>query len=288
MRMVSAMGVFYVLPSVLLYTLHAEIPDPDDHRRDQGLSCSVARVRMARSSWSGHQALGRGRRASSPPIARDRGRRVRGHARALRAAASRRRCSCSPASIAPTGGEIRFDGAVVNEVEARDRNVGIVFQSYALYPHMTVAPNILFPAALQAASAQEKDRRRAEAAALVQVEEPARPPAGPAVGRPAAARGACPRAGQGAAAPPARRAAVQPRRLAPPDDAQRDPRVCSASTGVTTILVTHDQIEATTMADRIVCMSNGRIEQIGTADELYQPPRQRCSWRASSARRRSI
>ena len=61
------------------------------------------------------------------------------------AAASRRRCSCSPASTQPSDGDILFDGAVINEVEARDRNVGIVFQSYALYPHMTVRDNILFP-----------------------------------------------------------------------------------------------------------------------------------------------
>ena len=45
----------------------------------------------------------------------------------------------------PSGGELLFDGRVVNEVEARDRNVGIVFQSYALYPHMTVRDNVLFP-----------------------------------------------------------------------------------------------------------------------------------------------
>ena len=57
--------------------------------------------------------------------------------------------------------------------------------------------------------------------------------------------------------------------------------------GVTSILVTHDQLEATTMADRIICMRQGRIEQIGTPDDLYLPPAAACSSRASSARRRS-
>src|SRR5918994_1940087 len=70
----------------------------------------------------------------------------------------------------PSSGEIRFDGAPVNEVEAKDRNVGIVFQSYALYPHMTVRQNIFFPLRFKRASAQENDRRLAEAATLVQIE----------------------------------------------------------------------------------------------------------------------
>ncbi len=61
------------------------------------------------------------------------------------AAASRPRLFMLAGIYAPTGGEIRFDGAVVNEVEAKDRNVGIVFQSYALYPHMTARENIMFP-----------------------------------------------------------------------------------------------------------------------------------------------
>ena len=60
---------------------------------------------------------------------------------------------------APTAGEIRFDGAVVNDVEARDRNVGIVFQSYALYPHMTAREQHPLPAALQEAAARGRGRK---------------------------------------------------------------------------------------------------------------------------------
>ena len=59
----------------------------------------------------------------------------------------------------PSGGELLFDGRVVNEVEAKDRNVGIVFQSYALYPHMTVRDNILFPLRFKRMPREEALRR---------------------------------------------------------------------------------------------------------------------------------
>ncbi|NJO36252.1 MAG: ABC transporter ATP-binding protein, partial [Rhodospirillales bacterium] len=66
----------------------------------------------------------------------------------------------------PSGGEIRFDGAVINEVEARDRNVGIVFQSYALYPHLSVLGNLMFPLRFkQVAAAEAQARARAAARA---------------------------------------------------------------------------------------------------------------------------
>src|ERR671918_717908 len=66
----------------------------------------------------------------------------------------------------PSGGELRFDGHLVNEVEARDRNVGIVFQSYALYPHMTVRDNIRFPLRFQRTPREEADARVRAAAEL--------------------------------------------------------------------------------------------------------------------------
>ena len=72
---------------------------------------------------------------------------------------------------APSAGEIRFDGAVVNEVEARDRNVGIVFQSYALYPHLSARENILFPLRFKKLSREEAELRAERIAHLVQVEE---------------------------------------------------------------------------------------------------------------------
>jgi inositol-phosphate transport system ATP-binding protein len=171
----------------------------------------------------------------------------------------------------PSSGEIRFDGAPVNEVEAKDRNVGIVFQSYALYPHMTVRQNILFPLRFKHAAAAEKDRRLAEAAGLVQIES--------LLDRlPSQLSG-----GQQQRVALARALVKAPQLLLldePLSNLDASLRLAMRSeirrlqrrTGVTTILVTHDQIEATTMADRIVCMRHGRIEQIGTADELYGRP----------------
>jgi inositol-phosphate transport system ATP-binding protein len=171
----------------------------------------------------------------------------------------------------PSSGEIRFDGTSVNEVEAKDRNVGIVFQSYALYPHMTVRQNILFPLRFRHASAQEKDRRLAEAAALVQIESLLERLPNQLSG------------GQQQRVALARALIKAPQLLLldePLSNLDASLRLAMRSeirrlqrrTGVTTILVTHDQIEATTMADRIVCMRHGRIEQIGTADELYGRP----------------
>ena len=98
------------------------------------------------------------------------------------------------------------------------------------------------------------------------------PPARRAFRRPAAAGGAGARPGEGAAAPAARRAALEPRRDAAADHAHRD-QVAAGKARRDHILVTHDQIEATTMADRIVCMRAGRIEQVGTPDDLYLRPK---------------
>ncbi len=171
----------------------------------------------------------------------------------------------------PSGGEIRFDDAVVNEVEARDRNIGIVFQSYALYPHMTARENVMFPLRFKGVAKAEA-RRRAEATAeLVRI--------GELLDRkPAAMSG-----GQQQRVALARALVKEPQLLLldePLSNLDASLRLTMRSEirrlqrrlGVTTVLVTHDQTEATTMADRIVCMSRGRIEQVGHADDLYHRP----------------
>ncbi|MFQ5985207.1 MAG: ABC transporter ATP-binding protein [Alphaproteobacteria bacterium] len=172
---------------------------------------------------------------------------------------------------AATTGELRFDGQVVNEVEAKDRNVGIVFQSYALYPHMTVRENIMFPLKLRKAAAPEARRRVDEVATLVQVSELLDR-------RPSQISG-----GQQQRVALARALVKEPQLLLldePLSNLDATLRLAMRSEikrlqrqlGVTTILVTHDQIEATTMADRIICMSHGRIEQVGPPDDLYLRP----------------
>jgi len=171
----------------------------------------------------------------------------------------------------PTEGDITFDGARVNDVESRDRNVGIVFQSYALYPNMTVLENILFPLRFKKVARAEGERRAKEIAELVRI--------GPLLGRrPSQLSG-----GQQQRVALARALVKRPHLLlldeplSNLDAALRlsmrtEIRRIQRELGVTTILVTHDQIEATTMADRIIVMNAGRVEQEGTAKDLYERP----------------
>jgi inositol-phosphate transport system ATP-binding protein len=164
-----------------------------------------------------------------------------------------------------------FDGCIVNEVEAKDRNVGIVFQSYALYPHMTVRDNILFPLRFKRMPREEALRRVMMAAALVHVEELLDRRPGELSG------------GQQQRVALARALVKEPQLLLLDEPLSNlDPtlrltmrieiKALQKKLGVTTVLVTHDQIEATTMADRIICMRAGRIEQIGAPDDLYRRP----------------
>jgi inositol-phosphate transport system ATP-binding protein len=171
----------------------------------------------------------------------------------------------------PTGGDILFDGHRVNEVEARDRNVGVVFQSYALYPHLSVRDNIRFPLRFKKLPKEEAERRIREAVDLVQIAEFLDR-------RPNQLSG-----GQQQRVALARALVKDPSLLLLDEplsnlDAtlrlsmRTELKSLHEKLGVTTILVTHDQIEATTMADRIICMREGRIEQVGTSDDLYRRP----------------
>jgi inositol-phosphate transport system ATP-binding protein len=171
----------------------------------------------------------------------------------------------------PSGGRLLFDGHVVNEVEARDRNVGIVFQSYALYPHMRVRDNILFPLRFKRTPRDEALRRVKAAADLVHVGELLDRKPGELSG------------GQQQRVALARALVKEPQLLLLDEplsnlDAtlrlsmRTEIKSLQEKLGVTTVLVTHDQIEATTMADRIICMRAGRIEQVGTPDDLYLRP----------------
>ncbi len=171
----------------------------------------------------------------------------------------------------PSAGELRFDDSVVNEVEARDRNVGIVFQSYALYPHMTVQNNIMFPLRFKGVPREQALPKVREAAELVHVGELLDR-------RPAQLSG-----GQQQRVALARALIKEPQLLLLDEplsnlDAtlrltmRTEIKALQERLGVTTILVTHDQLEATTMADRVICMRAGRIEQVGSPDDLYSRP----------------
>src|SRR6266513_5172923 len=170
-----------------------------------------------------------------------------------------------------SGGTIAIDGRVVNDMESKDRDIAMVFQSYALYPHMTVADNMAFSLKLRKAATAMIEQRVANAAKILNLE--------PYLKR-------FPRELSGG----------QRQRVAMGRAIVRDPSVflfdeplsnLDAKLRVqmrteikelherlktTSIYVTHDQIEAMTMADKIVVMHDGIVEQIGTPLDLYDRP----------------
>jgi ABC-type sugar transport system ATPase subunit len=172
---------------------------------------------------------------------------------------------------AADGGEIRFGERRMNEVPAADRGAAMVFQSYALYPHMTVWENMSFSLRLQGASRAERRARAAEVASLLQLSDYLDR-------RPAALSG-----GQRQRVAIGRALLRRPQvflfdePLSNLDAALRaEMRVELArlhqQIGSTMIYVTHDQVEAMTMADRLVVLNRGRIAQVGAPMELYRVP----------------
>lgn len=170
-----------------------------------------------------------------------------------------------------SGGEMSIDGKVINDLDSKDRDIAMVFQSYALYPHMTVRDNMAFSLKLRKADAELTNKRVGDAARILNLD--------PLLDR-------FPRELSGG----------QRQRVAMGRAIVRDPKVflfdeplsnLDAKLRVamraeikalhqrlktTTVYVTHDQIEAMTMADRIVVMHDGIIEQIGTPLELFDRP----------------
>jgi multiple sugar transport system ATP-binding protein len=170
-----------------------------------------------------------------------------------------------------SGGEILIDGKVVNDLESKDRDIAMVFQSYALYPHFTVRENMGFSLRLRKADKETTEERVAKAARILNLD---------------ALLDRFPRELSGG----------QRQRVAMGRAIVRDPKVflfdeplsnLDAKLRVamraeikalhqrlktTTVYVTHDQIEAMTMADRIVVMHDGIVEQIGTPLELFDRP----------------
>jgi ABC-type sugar transport system ATPase subunit len=173
---------------------------------------------------------------------------------------------------APSEGEIRFDGIPVNSVPPKDRNVGMVFQSYALYPHMNVFQNISYPLKLQKVPKGEMRDRAQKVADMMGI--------GELMDRkPAMLSG-----GQQQRVALGRALVKEPQLLLfdePLSNLDARLRLSMRSEikrlqielGITSIYVTHDQIEAMTMADRIAVMKEGRLQAYDTPDELYDKPR---------------
>ena len=170
-----------------------------------------------------------------------------------------------------SSGDIEVIGRVVNEVPAKDRNIAMVFQNYALYPHKSVFENMAFSLRLKKQSRDIIDRRVQEAAAILGLE--------PLLDRKPSqlSGGQRQRVAMGRAIVRDSKVFLFDEPLSNLDAKLRvqmrtEIRALHQRLGCTTIYVTHDQIEAMTMADKIVVMNTGVIEQVGTPAELYDHP----------------
>ncbi len=169
------------------------------------------------------------------------------------------------------GGEIRLAGERINDVAPRDRNIAMVFQNYALYPHMTVERNLGFALSLQGLTKQAIRSRVQDVARLLDLGELLERFPRQLSG------GQRQRVAMGRAIIREPRAFLFDEPLSNLDARLRvqmrtEIRALHQRLGTTTVYVTHDQVEAMTMADRIVVMRDGRIEQSGSPLELYDRP----------------
>ena len=173
--------------------------------------------------------------------------------------------------FSPDGGEILIDGERVNDVPTYKREIGMMFQNYALFPHMTVAGNVAYGLKVRHIPKSESDRRVGEALALVKL-------TGLEDRKPRQLSG-----GQQQRVALARALVINPTVLLLDEpfsaldknlrtSMQVELREIQRKLGVTTIFVTHDQSEALNLSDRLAVMSEGRIRQLGTPEEIYRRP----------------
>jgi ABC-type sugar transport system ATPase subunit len=170
-----------------------------------------------------------------------------------------------------TGGSIRLGDAVINDVEAQNRDLAMVFQTYALYPHMTVRGNLEYGLRRRKLDRAVIDRRIRDAVGLLGIED--------FLGRyPGQLSG-----GQAQRVAVARALVRDPAVLLMDEPlssldaklrthARAEIRRLQAETGTTTVYVTHDQVEAMTMGDRIAVMTHAELVQCGTPEEVYRRP----------------
>ncbi|GIF49196.1 ABC transporter ATP-binding protein [Asanoa ferruginea] len=170
-----------------------------------------------------------------------------------------------------TSGELRIDGQVVNDKAPRDRDIAMVFQSYALYPNMTVRENMAFPLKLAKMSKEEIDRKVDEAAKVLELTALLdRKPANLSGGQRQ-------RVAMGRAIVRSPKAFLMDEPLSNLDAKLRVQMRTVVSRlqkklGTTTVYVTHDQTEAMTLGDRVVIMRAGAIQQVGEPQHLYDHP----------------
>jgi putative spermidine/putrescine transport system ATP-binding protein len=176
--------------------------------------------------------------------------------------------------FSPDGGSISIDGRLVNDVPTHKREIGLVFQSYALFPHMTVAANIAYGLRMRDLPKRDITCRVGDVLSLVKLQ-------GLEDRKPRQLSG-----GQQQRVALARALVVNPKVLLLDEpfsaldknlraSMQIELREIQRNLGVTTIFVTHDQSEALSLSDRIAIMAEGSIRQIGTPEEIYTNPRER-------------
>ena len=170
-----------------------------------------------------------------------------------------------------TEGELRVGGEVVNNKAPKDRDIAMVFQNYALYPHMTVRQNMAFPLTLAKIDKAEIRRKVEEAAEVLELTEHLdRKPANLSGGQRQ-------RVAMGRAIVRAPKAFLMDEPLSNLDAKLRVQMRTQVSRlqkrlGTTTVYVTHDQTEAMTLGDRVVVMRGGLVQQVGTPKQLYETP----------------
>jgi putative spermidine/putrescine transport system ATP-binding protein len=171
----------------------------------------------------------------------------------------------------PSHGTIRLEGRDLLKIPPARRGLGIVFQSYALFPHMTAAENVSFGLEMRRVPRAERAERVRAALAMVGLkgyeDRHPRRMSGGQQQRVALARALVVRPSVLLLDEPLSNLDARLR-----EDMQIELRQIQRNLGTTTILVTHDQIEAMSLSDRIVVMSKGSIEQIGTPQEVYERP----------------
>jgi putative spermidine/putrescine transport system ATP-binding protein len=176
--------------------------------------------------------------------------------------------------LEPNAGEIYLDDSPITRVPVHRRNIGMLFQNYALFPHMNVVQNIAFGLETRGVARAAVETRVADAMQLVQLVGYGKRMPGELSG------------GQQQRVALARALVVEPALLLLDEplgaldkslrqSMQVELRALQRRLGITTVMVTHDQDEALTMSDRIVIMREGRIEQIGKPEEVYQHPASR-------------